>query len=89
MNEIDPTKRDAKQVKIERAMCQHVPDWISFLGTCGFPARACAHPFALRLGGTQLTEGLVLVSVYYINTCLGYETFSGHPIQVQIPSPPG
>jgi len=43
------------------------------------PARDQAHPFASRLGTTQLAGGLAIVGMYDTNIYLGYETLFWSP----------
>ena len=43
------------------------------------PTHAWVHPFASRLGATQLTRALALIGMYYTNIHLGYETLFGSP----------
>jgi len=59
------------------ASSPRAPDRVSFLGTRGLPT--LAHPFALRLGATQLTGGLALVDMRYTDIYLGYELLFRSP----------
>ena len=51
----------------------------SFLGTRGTRCSSRAHPFASRLGVTQVNQGLALSYIYYTNICLEHETTLGSP----------
>jgi len=64
-----------------RALPAHTARLIGFpfWESAASPARAPAHPFALRLGATQLIGALALIGIYYTNIYLGYETLLESP----------
>jgi hypothetical protein len=85
----DPAKRGRKRMRIEPTMLDFRPGAmrafsahpqidrmieISFLGTRGTRCSPRAHPFASRLGTTQVSRGLAPVYTNYHIVYLGFDT---------------
>ena len=61
----------------------------SSLGTCGMRCSSRAHPFASRLGVTQVSRGLALVNILSTNMYLGSDTIPVSPGASPVTLAPG
>jgi len=61
----------------------------SFLGTRGTRCSPWAHPFASRLGVTQVNRGLALIGILSINMYLGSDTILVSPGASPVTLAPG
>jgi len=88
-NAFDPAKRGPKRTRIELTMldfrsrgkraCQPSRGLMgmiapSFSGTRDTHCSPQAHPFASRLGDTQVSQGLALINILFTNMYLGSDT---------------